>query len=570
MPLPKKIRIGEMLVQAGLITPDQLLRALQEQKRTGKRLGRVLIESGAVEEIRLSTMLADQLGIPFVDLRSATIDRALARRLPEQQARRCRALVLGHGTAGALRVGMADPTDLQAYDDLTRVLRVDIEPAALVESQLLASLDRIYEAAEGLNDLARELKAELAPDGALLAQLGGAGPDDSTPVARLLAGVFEDAVRARASDVHFEPTADHLLVRFRVDGVLQNHARFDGAIAGALALRIKLISSLDIAEKRLPQDGRFEVQVRNTRIDMRVSVMPSHWGESVVLRLLSNAEQLPSIDRIGMSPQIEAQVRRAISRGRGMIVVTGPTGSGKTTTLYALLNLLRSDTRKLVTVEDPIEYRLPGVTQVQVNEKIDLGFSRVLRSVLRHDPDVVMVGEMRDHETAEIGVRAAMTGHLVLSTLHTNDAAGTPIRLADMGVPSYMLATSLHLALAQRLVRRLCPHCATPAQPTPQEHAWLLEVLGAQADVARLRSAPGCTQCNGTGHIGRTAVYESLEITQPLADALAREDTDRFLAQAQTQLAGRRLTQDVARLVLAGETSVAEAMRVAAADVEFA
>ncbi len=511
MPTPRRIRIGEMLVDAGLVTQEQLAQALADQKQSGRRLGRVLIEAGVIEETRLATMLAEQLGIAYVDLRSTPIDRELVRRLPEQQARRFRALVLGRSGAGGLRVGMADPTDLQAYDELSRFLKCDIELVALAESHLLGTLDRVYESSEGLADLARELKAELAPDSSLLAQIAGSGPDDTTPVARLLAGVFEDAVKARASDVHFEPQADHLQVRFRVDGVLHSHTRFDGEIAGAVALRLKLISNLDIAEKRLPQDGRFEVPVRGAPVDMRISVMPSYWGESVVLRLLGAAEQLPAIERIGMRPDVEASVRRAIHRGRGMIVVTGPTGSGKTTTLYAVLNALRGDERKLVTVEDPVEFRLPGITQVQVNEKIDLSFARVLRSVLRHDPDVVMVGEMRDHETAEIGVRAAMTGHLVLSTLHTNDAPSTPARLADMGVPSYMLATSLQLVLAQRLVRRLCPHCSAPATPSPQERAWMLEVLGS-AEAADPRDAPGCPQCNGTGFLGRAPVYESLEV----------------------------------------------------------
>jgi MSHA biogenesis protein MshE len=567
MPLPRRIRIGEMLVSAGLLTQDQLAQALEDQKRTGRRLGRVLIESGAIEESRLATMLAEQLGIDYVDLRRAAVDRAAAKRLPEQLARRFRALVLGPSITGGLRVGMADPTDLQAYDELSRHLRADIEVVALAESQLLAVLDRVYEASDELADLARELKAELAPDNSLLTQIAGSGPDDTTPVARLLAGVFEDAVKARASDVHFEPQSDHLQVRFRIDGALHNHTRFDSEIAGALALRLKLISHLDIAEKRLPQDGRFEVSVRGQTVDMRISVMPSHWGESVVLRLLNSTAELPTLERVAMPPRVEAQLRGAIARGRGMIVVTGPTGSGKTTTLYAALNALRSEERKLVTVEDPIEFRLPGITQVQVNEKIELSFSRVLRSVLRHDPDVVMVGEMRDRETAEIGVRAAMTGHLVLSTLHTNDAPASPARLIDMGVPAYMLATSLQLVLAQRLVRRLCAHCAVDTPPTPQEHAWLLEVTG-NADGVATKSAPGCPHCSGTGYLGRLPVYESLEITRPIADALARDDTEGYLREARAQLDGARLVHDVARLVAAGRTSVQEAMKVAALDAE--
>jgi len=417
----------------------------------------------------------------------------------------------------------------------------------------------------------RELKADLAPDAATATQLAVSAPDDTTPVARLLNSVFEDAARAQASDIHFEPQADHLSVRFRVDGALRNHARFDAEVASALVLRLKLISNLDIAEKRMPQDGRFEVLVRNAPLDMRISIMPSYWGESVVLRLLDSSKALIGVDQMGMPAHTLSQVQRAIAQPTGMILVTGPTGSGKTTTLYALLAALRGEDSKLVTVEDPVEYRLAGITQVQVNEKIELSFSRVLRSVLRHDPDVVMVGEMRDTETAEIGVRAAMTGHLVLSTLHTNSAAVTATRLADMGVPAYMLATSLQLIVAQRLVRRLCPHCRVPAQPTPQEHAWLLETVGEElADRVPARAPRGCPQCRGAGFSGRAAVFESLEITRGLADALAHGDTGAYLRAAEAQLRGRTLAHDAVRLVREGVTTLHEAMRVAALVAEDA
>ncbi len=569
MATPRKIRIGEMLLSAGLITEDQLTHALEEQKRSGRRLGRVLIESGLIEESKLSLLLAEQLGIEFVDLRKVNIDRKAAQRLPERLARRYRALVIGLNVAGQPRLGMADPTDLPAYDELARALRAEIELCALAESQLLNALDAIYQSGDGLADLARELKAELAPDPGMMAQLAGAGPDDTTPVARLLAGVFEDAVRSRASDIHFEPQADHLQVRFRIDGVLRAHMRFDAEIAGALVLRLKLISNLDIAEKRLPQDGRFEVSVRGVPMDMRISIMPSHWGESVVLRVLDTSDKTLSLERMGMPPHVELQVRRGIERPSGMLLVTGPTGSGKTTSLYALLTALRNDERKLVTVEDPIEYRLAGVTQIQVNERIELTFARVLRSVLRHDPDVVLLGEMRDAETAEIGVRAAMTGHLVLSTLHTNDAVGTATRLSDMGVPMYMLATSLQLIIAQRLVRRLCEQCRAPAEPSPQEMAWLIETAGAEAAAALRPHGPrGCPACNQTGYLGRAAAYESLEMTRPLADALARNDTQEFLTRARQQVAGRTLPHDALRLVRQGVTSVHEAMRVATQLVE--
>ncbi len=569
MALPKKIRIGEMLLGLGLIAPEQLARALEEQRSTGRRFGRVLIDAGVISEAKLARVLAEQLGIGYAELRTMQIDRAVARRLPEPQARRFRALVLGETQDGSLKVGMADPTDLQTHDELARILGCAIEPLALSETDLLGALDRVYQSTDGLTDLARELKADLAPDASMLAMIGGTGPDDTTPVARLLGGVFEDAARARASDIHFEPQADHLHVRFRVDGVLRSHTKFDAEIAGAVLLRLKLISNLDIAEKRMPQDGRFEVTVRGMPMDMRISIMPSHWGESAVLRLLDTSRDLPTVDNMDMPAHVERQVRAAIERPNGMIVVTGPTGSGKTTTLYALLSALSSEERKLVTVEDPIEYRLAGVTQIQVNERIDLDFARVLRSVLRHDPDVVMVGEMRDPKTAEIGVRAAMTGHLVLSTLHTNDAASTPTRLSDMGVPGYMLATSLQLILAQRLVRRVCDSCTERCEPTPQERAWVNSVIGeAEAASIGFRRGAGCPHCGGTGYRGRAAIYESIEITRPVADALNHGQSESFHRAVREQLEDRELAHDAVRLLRSGITSVAEAMRVTSLTVE--
>ena len=569
MAKPRKIRIGEMVLGAGLISEPQLTQALEEQKRSGRRLGRVLVESGLIEETRLASLLAEQLGIDFIDLRNLTLDRSVARRLPERLARRYRSLILGANPNGSLKLGMVDPSDLQSYDELALALGCELELCALAESQLLSVMEGVYQSADGLADLARELKADLAPDNSALAAMGGAGPDDSTAVARLLAGVFEDAVRARASDIHFEPQANQLNVRFRIDGLLRSHMRFDTEIANAVVLRLKLISNLDIAERRIPQDGRFEVAVRGSPMDMRISIMPSHWGESVVLRLLETSDRLLAIDRMGMPAHVEQQVRRSLERPSGMVLVTGPTGSGKTTSLYALLAALRNDERKLVTVEDPIEYRLSRVTQIQVNERIDLSFARVLRSVLRHDPDVILVGEMRDTQTAEIGVRAAMTGHLVLSTLHTNDAIGTATRLADMGVPMYMLATSLQLIIAQRLVRRLCEDCKTPTAMLPQEAAWAEEIAGSEPVGAMRPYGPvGCAKCSQTGFLGRAAIYESLEMTRPLATALARENTEAYLESARAQVGGLTLACDALRLVREGITSAHEAMRTASQRVE--
>jgi MSHA biogenesis protein MshE len=375
--------------------------------------------------------------------------------------------------------------------------------------------------------------------------------------------VFEEALRVRASDIHIEPQADSLKIRFRIDGVLHVQTEADPKIAAAVALRLKLMSRLDISEKRLPQDGRFAVALRKGSVDVRISTMPTQHGESVVMRLLNQGTGLLDLDSLALPAPVHAALRRALARPAGMVLVTGPTGSGKTTTLYAALNALNSSERKIITVEDPVEYRLAGLNQVQVHDKIDLSFGRVLRAALRQDPDVILVGEMRDQETAEIGLRAALTGHLVLSTLHTNDALSTPIRLLDMGVPRYMVALSLQMVLAQRLLRTICPHCAEPHRPDAHEHAWLeSHGDGDGIDLGRLRLGRGCAECNHTGYSGRTGVYEFIEMTPELVDAINHGDPATFVATGRRQLAGRTLARDAAGLVLAGRSTVQEAMRI--------
>jgi MSHA biogenesis protein MshE len=344
--------------------------------------------------------------------------------------------------------------------------------------------------------------------------------------------------------------------------VLHLQTEADFKIAPSLALRLKLMSELDISEKRLPQDGRFAIKVKQQRIDVRISTMPTQFGESVVMRLLNQGGSILKLDAIGMPSGMVERFRAIIRRPNGLVLVTGPTGSGKTTTLYCALAELNSMEKKLITVEDPVEYRLPGVNQVQVNDKIDLSFARVLRSALRQDPDIVLVGEMRDQETAQIGLRAAMTGHLVLSTLHTRDAVSTPIRLLDMGVPRYMVATSLQVVLAQRLVRLICESCATAYELKPTEREWLKAELGDTVDSHHYLHGRGCTHCNGTGFLGRIGVFEMLEMTEALADAANHQDPAHFLKTAHAQMAGHTLRRQAVTLVAGGKTTIAEAMRI--------
>src|SRR5690348_3339753 len=559
---PEKIRLGDTLIAQKIISQEQLKLALEQQKKSGRRLGRILIEQGFANDEQICEAISRQLNIPYVNLKHQNVNPELVRRLPETQARRFRAIVLEE-RSGTYLVGMADPTDLFAYDELARLLKRDIEAAVVGEALLLQTIDRVYRRTDQISGLARELERDVGEGYIDFGGLGsGVGAEDA-PVVKLLQSIFEDAVQVNASDVHIEPQEKRLQIRFRIDGALMPQTETDAKIAPALALRLKLMAGLDISEKRLPQDGRLMVSVREQKIDVRMSTMPCQYGETVVLRLLNRQGALQSFDRLGMPPEVRQRFADIMQRSAGMVLVTGPTGSGKTTTLYAALAEVNTPDRKIITVEDPVEYRLPGITQVQVSEKIDLTFARVLRSTLRQDPDVILIGEIRDEETAQIGLRAALTGHLVLSTLHTKDAANTPLRLIDMGAPSYMVGASVHAVIAQRLVRLNCESCAADGEPSAQEARWLEAVIGDRWRTQRVRRSPGCPHCNGTGYAGRTGVYEMLEMTPELVRAANEADPNSFLEAARAQLKGHTLTDAALALVFAGRTTIAEAMKVA-------
>jgi MSHA biogenesis protein MshE len=558
----RRIRLGELLVQQQAISEGQLATALAEQKRTGRKLGRVLGDLGLMSEAALHEFLAKHLGVPFVDLKQIRIDRESIKLLPEALARRYRALVLQQDGRGLL-VGMADPSDLHAYDELQAKLRQPLRIALVGEADFLKTLDAVYRQTDEIATLAEAVREELTEGDVDIENLSAEEGSPDAPVVRLLQTMFHDAVRARASDIHIEPGEDKLRIRLRVDGALQEQLIEGKRVAAALVTRLKLMCGLDIAEKRLPQDGRFSVRILDGGVDVRLATMPTTHGESVVMRLLNQSTAMLSLEQLGMPESTEVRFRRLVERSSGMVLVTGPTGSGKTTTLYAALNYLNRTDVKIITVEDPVEYRLDRITQVQVSPKIGLDFARVLRTALRQDPDIILVGEMRDRETVEIGLRGAMTGHFVFSTLHTINAVATVNRLLDMGAPGYMIAAAVNGVVAQRLVRRVCQDCAQPAAPSPNELAWLASCRpGLAVERHKFVAGAGCTYCNLTGYRGRVAVYELLEIDRGLADEIRRGDLEGFARAARSRSGYVPLAQSAVDLALAGATSVAEAMAV--------
>lgn len=565
-PSTRRIRIGDLLVEHKVISEAQLSQALGEQKKSGRKLGRVLVENGYVDEDRLLILLSEQLNIPYIDLSRFELDSDLVTRLPETHARRYRALVLKELSTGLL-VGMGDPTDIFAYDELVRLLKSDVQIACVKESDLLHNIDRMYQRADHLRDIANEVGQEITDHAFDLRALSKSSSQNDAPVVRLIQTIFEDAVRTDASDIHIEPDEDVLRIRRRIDGILHEQLMDDTRIATAMVSRLKLMAEVDISEKRLPQDGRFTLRVLDKHIDVRLTTIPTQTGEAVVMRLLDHGSAIRKLDQLGMPDDILQRFRLHVHRPHGLVLVTGPTGSGKTTTLYAALTELNKPRNKIITVEDPVEYRLPRVNQVQVNYKIDLGFARVLRTALRLDPDIILVGEMRDRETGEIALRAALTGHLVMSTLHTNDAVSTAMRLLDMGLESYLVASSLQAILAQRLIRKICHNCITAKRLDPGERAWLKERSGNEDMSHTFHEGRGCNQCNHTGYHGRIGVYELLDINDTLAETLRCNDPTGFEQAARAQTGYRPLVDHALDYARQGLTSLTEVMRLSGAMV---
>lgn len=565
MAIPKKIRLGDLLVQHDIITEEQLQSALVAQKKSGRKLGKTLIDLKYVDENALLSLLSKQLRVPFVDLKKFSVEPEIVKLLPETHARRYRALPLTK-RGNDILVGMSDPTDIFAFDEISREIKHPIQLAVIRESDLLQALDAVYTNSDEISSIAEELHGELSDNDIELIE---SGDITDAPVIRLIESLFERAVQQDASDIHIEPDEHVLRIRQRVDGVLQEQIMKEVRIAQALVLKFKLMAGLNISEKRLPQDGRFNIKVKGRSIDVRLSTLPMMTGESVVMRLLDQTGGMRSLDDIGMEKKTLKRFRKYIHQPNGLVLVTGPTGSGKTTTLYSALNELNLPEVKIITAEDPVEYRMPRINQVQVNHKIGFTFASILRSALRQDPDVVLVGEMRDQETAEIGLRAAMTGHLVLSTLHTNDAISTANRLLDMGAEGFLVAVALKAIIAQRLIRRICPDCAEPDLPSHEQRLLMHSLIDKEraANMA-LFKGQGCSQCNKTGYKGRIAIHEFLEIDDKLADALRRNDSADFTNAANQQSGFKTLAMVAMELVEQGHTTLDELTRVTGAIAE--
>lgn len=557
----KKIRLGQILLDKNLITQKQLDAAMIEQMASGKKLGTVLVEMHFIQEDALLQLLSEQLNVPFVDLKTFTFNPEFVHLIPESYARRFHCLVLTKDESGVL-LGMSDPQDVVAYDEISSQLKQPMHIALVRDIDLQKILDVAYRHSAEISNLAEKLAVQMGESEYDIAQLTSGLSSAETPVARLLQTIFEDAVQVDASDIHIEPGENVLRIRHRVDGILHEQVLKEKNVADALALRLKLMAHLNIAEKRIPQDGRFSIRIKNKNFDVRLSTLPTMFGESVVMRLLNQSAELLELDKLGMPKDMLQKLRKILSLPNGLLLITGVTGSGKTTTLYSILSTLNTIDTKIITVEDPVEYRLPRITQVQVQPNIDLTFARVLRASLRQDPDIIMVGELRDHETAEIAIRSAMTGHFVLSTLHTNDAISSTVRLLDMGIEGYLIASVLRAVISQRLVRRICNNCSVDAIPTPQEASWLASIAGSSYANTTFKVGSGCAYCHQTGYKGQIALFELLEITTPLANALRLNNTLEFIRIVKEDRHFKPLVFSGLDLASTGVTTLSEVMRI--------
>jgi type IV pilus assembly protein PilB len=571
------MRIGELFVMNGLITEEQLEQVLKQQVHTKKKLGEILIDMELITERQLVEVLEFQLGFPVVNMYETPLDMNTVQLIPEALARKHCVIPIERKN-GKIKVAMADPLNYDAIEEIRMATNMSVQPVIAIRSEVEQAIMRNYGMKESVDELMDDLDRLEIKDEAQEAN------DQGSPIVKLVNQIIQSAVQQKASDIHVDPQEKQLIVKYRIDGVLRTEKALPKHMQGVLTARLKIIAKLNIAERRLPQDGRIQMHIDNRRIDIRVSTLPTVHGESIVLRILDQSAGIKKISELGLSESNRLKFEKIIQRPNGIILISGPTGSGKTSTLYSALGQLNGEDVKIITVEDPVEYQMAGVTQVQVNSQIGLTFASGLRSILRQDPNIVMVGEVRDAETAEIAVRASLTGHLVLSTIHTNSAVSTISRLIDMGIDSYLIASSLSCVVAQRLVRRVCRECAQQVPAREDEmrlfaaHGLLSEeeaplastgtgvVIRAAASkladgTVMVTRGKGCGTCNKTGYRGRIAVHELLVVDEPLRRLIVQNRPVNELQQHLEQHGFKNMLYDGLLKVRDGSTTVEEVLK---------
>ncbi|MCX7710910.1 MAG: ATPase, T2SS/T4P/T4SS family [Clostridia bacterium] len=553
-------KLGDLLVEVGMLTKEQLDKALDIQKQTGEKIGEILLSEGFVTQNDIIQVLEFQLGIPHVNLEKYEIDQPTCLLIPENLARRY-GLIPIRQENGILTVAMSDPLNVFAIDDVKIYSGLEVQPVISTLKDINKAIDRYYSAQKAMQAV-EEFKKEQGSSFKIHSEHVDDQSEEeinNSPAVKLVNTIIEQAVRSRASDIHIEPFERFIKIRYRTDGQLREAMRPEIEILPAIAARIKIIGGMNIAEKRLPQDGRIGVQIDGKDLDLRVSILPTVYGEKIVIRIADKAAFLISKDKLGFNEVEKQKFEKMLMNPHGIILVTGPTGSGKTTTLYSAVNAINKPNINIITIEDPVECLIEGVNQVQVNHKAGMTFASGLRSILRQDPDVIMLGEIRDGETAEIAVRAAITGHLVLSTLHTNDAPGSVIRLVDMGIEPFLVSSSMVGVIAQRLIKKICINCKIEYEPTAEE----LNLLGLpeQRDL-KLHRGRGCPVCNSTGYAGRVGIYEVMQVNKKLRALINKGCTEDELRDAAIEDGMITLRDNARKLVLDGITTLEEAVKI--------
>lgn len=549
-------QLGAILLEEGMLTEDQLMDAVGEQQQRGQSLGRTLVEMGLISEAQLVRALASQVGMEFVELVDYPVDRTAVTLVPATVCRRHTALPISR-EGNTLKVAMSNPGNVVAVDDFRTITGLQIQTVVAAHDDVLSAIDRYCRADSELDELQDHLQEKGSEVD--LADVGDVITDDA-PIVRFVNLLITQAIQDRASDIHIEPAEKNLRIRYRIDGVLHEMQTANKSIQNGVLSRLKIMADMDIAERRKPQDGRLSVNHQGRKIDLRVASLPTVWGEKIVMRILDNTTATMDLEDLGIRPENYEIYEKSFTKPYGMILVTGPTGSGKSTTLYATLNQISRPEVNVITVEDPVEYRIPGINQVQVNPKAGLTFAAALRSILRADPDIVLVGEVRDGETAQIAIEAALTGHLVLSTLHTNDAPSAITRLIEMDIEPFLVGSAIDCVVAQRLARRACPKCKEPYEATPHE------VMRFAPDwtgpLPTLHKAVGCSSCSRTGYRGRLALHEIMPVSEEIERLAVARASSLEITQAAHASGMQSLLQDGWTKALEGHTTVEELLRV--------